>query len=159
MSGYYTLADIERIGPEGCLRHMNELHEANKNLTDAAEHLDFIQQLARDLLARLSQDYGDSEYNDDHEIYSLFERGDRWLPVDYTRALLPPVMAICANCYHTTLCADDGEAFICVNVAQCRTNRANPVFTCEECGRETHVRTNGSCVECAEKETRKRHAV
>ena len=62
------------------------------------------------------------------------------------------VMAVCANCYHTTLCADDGEAFICVNTAQCRANRANPVFTCDECGRETHARMNGACPECVERE-------
>ena len=148
---YYTITDIERIGPQGCLRHMNELHEANKKLTDAAEQVDIIQQLARDLLARLSQDYGDSQYNDDHEIDVLFARGEQWLPVDYSRALIPPVKAVCANCYHTTLCADDRDAFICVNTAQCRMNRANPVFTCDECGRETHVRMNGVCAECAER--------
>lgn len=86
---YYTLADIERIGPDGCLRHMNELHETNKKLTDAAEHTDAIEQLARDLLARLSQDYGDSEYNDDHEIDVLFARGEQWLPVDQTHGACP----------------------------------------------------------------------
>ena len=62
------------------------------------------------------------------------------------------VMAICANCYHTTLCADDGEALICVNTARCRMNRANPVFSCEGCGRDTHIRFNGLCAECADGE-------
>ena len=83
---YYTLADIERMGAAGCLRHMNELHEAKKKLTDAVEHADVIEQLARDLLSRLSQDYGDIEYNDDHEIDVLFARGEQWLPVDRANA-------------------------------------------------------------------------
>lgn len=34
---YYSMADIERIGPAGCLQHMNELHEANSRLEDALE--------------------------------------------------------------------------------------------------------------------------
>lgn len=59
------------------------------------------------------------------------------------------VVAVCANCYHTTLCADDGEAFICVNTARCLVNCANPVFACEGCGCDTHIRLNGLCVECA----------
>ena len=29
---YYTMADIERIGAAGCLRHMNSLHEMNRRL-------------------------------------------------------------------------------------------------------------------------------
>jgi len=59
------------------------------------------------------------------------------------------VIAVCANCDHTTLCADDGEAFICVNTARCKMNRTNPVFSCEGCGCDTHVRFNGLCAECA----------
>lgn len=78
-----------------------------------------IEQLARDLLARLSRDYGDYEGELDSEVASLFERGERLLPI----------------------------------------TGANPTLICDECGRETHVRMNGSCVECAEKETRDRHAV
>jgi len=40
-----------------------------------------IERLARDLLARLSHDYGDAEDVDD-EIDALFTRGERLLPVE-----------------------------------------------------------------------------
>jgi hypothetical protein len=42
--------------------------------------MDAIEQLARDLLARLSYDYGDSE-DCPPEVQALFDRGERLLPV------------------------------------------------------------------------------
>lgn len=39
MSDYYTLADVERLGPAGCLNHMNELHRTNNHLYDEIEVL------------------------------------------------------------------------------------------------------------------------
>lgn len=47
-----------------------------------------IEQLARDLLARLSQDYGDSEEGDnDPAIEELFDRGDQLLPIVSSQTL------------------------------------------------------------------------
>lgn len=42
--------------------------------------MDSIEQLARDLLARLSHDYGDSE-DCPPEVQALFDRGETLLPV------------------------------------------------------------------------------
>ena len=67
-----------------------------------------IEQLARDLLARLSLDYGDAEDVPD-DVQTLFDRGERILPITVP----------------------------------------DPTLICEEYGRETHIRMNGSCVECA----------
>lgn len=39
---YYTMADIERLGPAGCLKHMNELHETNSRLQDEGEMITTI---------------------------------------------------------------------------------------------------------------------
>ena len=43
---------------------------------------DDITQLARDLLARLSQDYGDYEGELDSEVADLFIRGDKLFPIE-----------------------------------------------------------------------------
>ena len=45
MSTYYTMADIERIGPAGCLQHMNELHKTNSRLCDEIERLSAAEQI------------------------------------------------------------------------------------------------------------------
>lgn len=64
--------DIERMMTEAFARDNQMLRT----------RLVAIEQLTRDLLARLSRDYGDDEGEADHEINSLFERGEQLLPVD-----------------------------------------------------------------------------
>lgn len=49
------------------------------SLLDRIRHIVKVEQLARDLLARLSYDHGDGE-DCQPEVESLFERGERLLP-------------------------------------------------------------------------------
>lgn len=53
--------------------------------------MDHIEQLARDLLSRLSYDYGDSE-DCPAEIQALFDRGEQLLPSDATFGSLNDVL-------------------------------------------------------------------
>lgn len=66
--------------------------------------MDTVEQLARDLLARLSYDYGDSE-DCPEEVQSLFDRGERLLPVTEvddvvarTRNTPPTPIELCDAC-------------------------------------------------------------
>lgn len=52
---YYSMADIERIGPTECLTHMNELHEANSRLGDEIERLSAARESERKALAEFDR--------------------------------------------------------------------------------------------------------